>query len=33
MDSTKLMNLAIAGGIIFAACKFGTLIIQPRATF
>lgn len=31
MDTTKLMNLAIAGGIVFAAYKFGTPMIKGAA--
>lgn len=31
MDTTKLMNLAIAGGIVFAAYKLGTPMVKGAA--
>lgn len=31
MDSQKLMNLAIAGGIIFAAWKLGSPMVKGAA--
>lgn len=32
MDTSKLMNLAIAGGILFAAHKFGNAHVKGGAT-
>jgi hypothetical protein len=31
MNQAKLMNLAIAGGIVFAACKYGNSVIKAGA--